>query len=55
MEKDDCYIIWKKGDSELQMLNIILKHFLTDQYYPINLIDDGLGKAKEIDRQDLIN
>lgn len=32
-----------------------LKQFLTDQHYPINLINDGIIKAKEIDRQDLIN
>lgn len=32
-----------------------LKQFLTDQHYPKNLINDGIIKAKEIDRQDLIN
>ena len=32
-----------------------LKQFLTDQHYPINLINDGIMKAKGIDRQDLIN
>lgn len=32
-----------------------LKQFLSYQHYPINLINDGIRNAKEIDRQDLIN
>lgn len=44
------------GDEETrnQRLNK-LNQFLTDQHYPINLINDRIRKAKEIDRQDLIN
>ena len=32
-----------------------LKTFLHDQHYPTNLINDGIKKAKEIDRNELIN
>ncbi|XP_062609924.1 uncharacterized protein LOC134271725 [Saccostrea cucullata] len=32
-----------------------LKIFLTDQHYPLSLINDGIRKAKELDREELIN
>ena len=40
--------------SKNQRLNE-LKTFLLDQLYPINLINDGIKKAKEINRDELIN
>ena len=48
-----CTIV-SEEETKNQRLNE-LKTFLLDQLYPINLINDGIKKAKEINRDELIN